>query len=113
MRLCTLSRLALSCLLLVACKSSPSTSASTNAAAPAEAPATAGLAFLEGFEGEIDGQFSKAKPGETPTALAALIKAGKFRFDLPEKLTDSRDAQRFLGSKAWGIYDSSETGHRH
>lgn len=109
MRLCTLSPLVLSGFLIVACKSAPSTStsSSTSAAAPAEARAAAGLAFLEGFEGEIDGQFSKARPGETPTALSSLIKAGKFRFDVPEKLTDGRDAQRFFGSKAWGIYDSS------
>lgn len=109
MRLRTLSPILLSGgLLIVACKSSPSaSSASTNAAASREAPATAGLAFLEGFEGEIDGQYSKAKPGETPTAIGALIKAGKFRFDIPEKLTDGRDAQRLLGSKPWGTYDSA------
>lgn len=109
MRLHTLRSLAFSAaFLVVACKSSPSTSTavSTNAVPQGEAKALPGLAFLEGFEGEIHGEFSRAKPGETPSAIGAVIKTGKFRFDIPQKLTDSRDAQRFFGAKAWGIFDS-------
>jgi hypothetical protein len=72
-------------------------------------PAAMGLAFLEGFEGEIDGFMTKGggagTPPTTPTTMAALIKNGKFRFDLPEKLTEGR-AGRMLGPKAYAIFDS-------
>lgn len=110
MRLRTLGPVAVSAaILIVACKSSSSSPAppSTQAAAPGEAPAIPGLAFLEGFEGEIDGQFSRAKPGGTPAAIGALVKAGKLRFEIPTTLTDSRDAERFFGAKAWGVLDPS------
>ncbi len=57
-------------------------------AAGAGNPAALGLAFLEGFEGEIDGFMKKAGAATPPMTMAALIKSGKFRFDLPEKLTE-------------------------
>jgi hypothetical protein len=63
--------------------------------------------LLEGFEGQIDAQFAKGRPGEIPTAVAALLKSGKFRFDIPEKLADSAQGQRFFGPKAYAVFDSS------
>lgn len=68
-------------------------------------PAALGLAFLEGFEGEIDGFMKKGGVAAPPTTMAALIKSGKFRFDLPEKLTEG-SAGRMLGPKAYAIFDS-------
>jgi hypothetical protein len=93
---------------LVDCKSASSSSpspAGSETPSPPAAAAMPGLAFLEGFEGEIDGQFSKAKSAEAPTPISTLIKTGKFRFDIPEKFSESPEAQRFLGAKAWGIFD--------
>ncbi len=105
--------LALSAGLLAVCKSSsPSASSSASASAsaqgapPGEAPAIPGLALLEGFEGEIDAQFATGKAGQPPAAIAALLKSGKLRFDVPEKLT-ANEGQRFFGPKAWGIFDSA------
>ncbi len=98
-------------LMVVACKSSsPAVAADASggaAATPNEGPAVGGLAFLEGFEGQIDAQFVKGRPGEIPTAVAALLKSGKFRFDIPEKLADSAQGQRFFGPKAYAVFDSS------
>jgi hypothetical protein len=99
-------------LMVVACKSSSPSSVAADAsggaaAAPNEGPAVAVLAFLEGFEGEIDAQFTKGKSAETPTAVSALLKTGKFRFDIPEKLTESKDVQHFFGPKAYGVFDST------
>jgi hypothetical protein len=100
---------------LIACnKSSPASGSSSDkggaGSSPGENAAIPGLAFLEGFEGEIDAQYSKgdtkAEPAAAPTPLAALIKSGKFRFDVPEKLTEGPGA-RFFGGKAWGIFDSN------
>jgi hypothetical protein len=61
-------------------------------ASPSAAGATpasaASLAFLESFEGEIDlSMTDKEKGMSLPTALAVLVKNGKVRFDLPEKLS--------------------------
>jgi Domain of unknown function (DUF4412) len=84
-------------------------SAAPTPAAAGEAPSIPGLAFLEGFEGEIDAQFSKTAPGapaSPPTPIAALLKSGKFRFDIPEKLAQSEEGARFLGPKAYAIFDS-------
>jgi hypothetical protein len=64
-----------------------------------------GLAFLEGFEGEIDAVLNKSGPAASPIAVAALIKNGKFRFDIPEKLAEGQ-AARMLGPKAYAIFDS-------
>jgi uncharacterized protein DUF4412 len=97
--------------MVVACKSSsptvPGDASGGAAAAPNEGPAVAGLAFLAGFEGQIDAQFTKGRSGETPTAVAALLKSGKFRFDIPDKLTESEQGQHFFGPKAYGVFDST------
>jgi len=75
------------------------------AAAAAAVPAAPVLAFLEGFEGEIDATFKKSGPAAEPASVAALIKSGKFRFDIPEKLGEGA-AARMLGPKAYAIFDS-------
>ena len=49
-------------------------------------PALSPLAFLGGFEGEIDAVAADTKPGSTPMPLSVLVKAGVIRFDVPEKL---------------------------
>jgi hypothetical protein len=74
-------------------------------AAPAMGAGTPSLAFLEGFEGEIDATVTKGTPPAAPMPVAALIKSGKFRFDIPEKLTEG-GAGRMLGPKAYAIFDS-------
>ncbi|MGO9838774.1 MAG: DUF4412 domain-containing protein [Polyangiaceae bacterium] len=84
-------------------------SGSAGAAAPGATsegtPAAMGLAFLEGFEGEIDAVLKKSGPASSPVAVGALIKSGKFRFDIPEKLSEGA-AARMLGPKAYAIFDS-------
>ncbi len=67
--------------------------------------AAASLAFLNGFEGEIDA-FMKdsSKPGAQPVPLAVLIKTGKAKIELPETVT--KGAGNMLGEKAYAIYDS-------
>jgi len=97
--------------LLPACSKPASSGAdggSTGAAAPGAPGAAAlratSLAFLEGFEGEIDAVVKKSGPAATPTSVAALIKSGKFRFDVPEGLGGS--ASRMLGPKSYVVYDS-------
>jgi hypothetical protein len=70
------------------------------------AAAAASLAFLSGFEGEIDA-FVKdsSKPGAQQVPLAVMIKTGKARVELPETLAKS--AGNMLGEKAYAIYDSA------
>ena len=74
---------------LVHCHKSDSTgqtAASASSATPP--PVAASLAFLESFEGEIDLAMTDKEKGDTaPTPLNVLVKTGKVRVDLPEKLT--------------------------
>src|SRR5580692_8832136 len=77
---------------LVHChRSSDSTGPAGGAASASSAvppPVAASLAFLESFEGEIDLAMTDKEKGETtPTPLNVLVKTGKVRVDLPEKLT--------------------------
>jgi hypothetical protein len=94
---------------MAACsKHTPPDGAGGNAAATA-APgqATLGgasLAFLEGFEGEIDATVKKGGPSANATPLAVLVKSGKVRADIPEKLAEG-GAARMLGPKAYAIFD--------
>jgi hypothetical protein len=89
------------------CKKSSSAGAdggatSENAAAPALS------SLLNGFEGEIDILVKETKPGTppTPTTFSIFAKAGKLRFELPEKLMGARGAT-MLGAKAYIIFDSA------
>jgi hypothetical protein len=71
------------------------------------AGANAALAsFLNGFEGEIDAFAKDNKPGATPTPISVFVKAGKLRFDVPEKLVGNKGAS-LLGAKAYVIFDSA------
>ena len=66
--------------------STPAGGAASSSATPP--PVAASLAFLESFEGEIDlAMTDKEKGDTTPTPLNVLVKTGKVRVDLPEKLT--------------------------
>lgn len=77
-----------------------------DAGAEGGATPTASLAFLNGFEGEIDG-FTKdsSKPGGQQVPLALFVKASKVRVDLPESFAKS--AGPMLGDKASAIFDST------
>jgi hypothetical protein len=109
----SLNALAFSTMALAIGCSKATTSASGGEGGSAAAPAASGasgaaaptLAFLEGFEGEIDATVTKSGPAAAPMAVAALIKSGKFRFDIPERLTEG-GAARMLGPKAYAIFDS-------
>jgi uncharacterized protein DUF4412 len=64
------------------------------------------LAFLKGFEGEIDGFVKDDKPGESQVPITVFIKGSKVRFDIPEKLGQSAGAGAgMLGPKAYALFD--------
>lgn len=60
------------------------------------------LAFLDGFEGEIDVVAKNNKPGATPTNVSVFAKSGKLRMDVPEEMAKGTP----FGDKAYVIYDS-------
>jgi hypothetical protein len=93
---------------LSGCKkeSAPSAATDNGGSAPAAAPplTQGALALLAGFEGEID--LSMPESEQTPpknTAMAILVKSGKVRFDVPEKL----GARTPLGQGAYVILDAA------
>jgi Domain of unknown function (DUF4412) len=67
----------------------------------------ASLAFLSGFEGEVDA-FMKdsSKPNPQPVPLAVLIKSGKVKLEIPEALI-KHAAGNPLGDKGYVIFDSA------
>jgi len=69
--------------------------ASASAAAAGAAPAGSSLAILQGFEGEVtlhaQGKTSAKDATAKDVTVALLVKDGKFRVDLPEELTGSRE----------------------
>src|SRR5579883_1571261 len=77
-----------------ACKGSSSTPSAAEAGPPPVASAApsalasppASLAFLNGFEGEIDATMKEAKTPNETVPLALLIKGDKIRANVPEKL---------------------------
>ena len=87
---------------LVACKNEDQSAATASGAAlgsvsalPAgSASAGAGLAVLDGFEGEIGvsakGKLAGKAVSDTPANLTLLVKDGKFRFELPEGLAGAQ-----------------------
>ncbi|HEY1534160.1 MAG TPA: DUF4412 domain-containing protein [Polyangiaceae bacterium] len=96
------SALALTLFTLVACKSKDQAAAAASGAALASgavvsagaASAGAGLAVLDGFEGEIGvsakGKLAGKDSSGTPANLTLLVKDGKFRFELPEGLAGAQ-----------------------
>src|SRR5690242_11974888 len=51
-----------------------------------------GLAFLNGFEGEIDLSFKDSSKGAKPaTSLAMMIKDKKLRVDFPAEMSTSKE----------------------
>ncbi len=65
----------------------------------------ASLAFLSGFEGEIDAFAKDNKPGAQPTPFEVFVKGNKLRFEIPEKIAAGSGAA-MLGPKAYVILDS-------
>jgi hypothetical protein len=90
-------------LLALACGCSKPKSSGDEGATPI-AP-SGGLAFLKGFEGEIDAVVKDSKPGETPTSLEVFVKGDKLRLDLPAKI--AQGSANFLGPGAYVIFDST------
>ena len=70
------------------------------------AAVAASLAFLSGFEGEIDAFMKDStKPGAQQVPLAVEIKAGKVKLEIPEALAKGA-AGNPLGDKGYVIFDS-------
>jgi Domain of unknown function (DUF4412) len=66
------------------------------------------LAFLDGFEGEIDGFTKENKPGAAQVPLSIFLKSNKVRFEIPEALTKGTKAAPGgspFGDKGYVIYD--------
>jgi uncharacterized protein DUF4412 len=80
------------------------TSSSGGEAGAADLLASSGasLAFLNGFEGEIDVVFKDSKPGEAPVPVQVYVKSSKLRVDIPEKIAQKNP----LGAKAYVLFDS-------
>jgi hypothetical protein len=97
--------LALACAVLPSCKKpTPGGADGGGDAGPA---ATASLAFLTGFEGEIDGFVKDEKTsGGQQTPIAVMIKNAKIRFEVPEALAKSAPANP-LGDKGYVIVDTT------
>ena len=91
-------------LALSACKK-PGASADGGVEGGEGAAGGASLAFLHGFEGEIDAFGKENKPGAQPTPFEVFVKGDKLRFEIPEKLAASGGAG-MLGPKAYVIFDS-------
>jgi len=66
-----------------------------------------GLAFLNGFEGEIDAFMKENKPGAQQVPLVVFIKSDKVRFDVPEQLAKGGSGPLAMGEKAWVLFDSA------
>jgi hypothetical protein len=98
-------RSVISCLVFsaLACGCSKVKSSGDEGGAPIAA--SGGLAFLKGFEGEIDAVVKENKPGETPTSLQVFVKGDKLRLDLPAKI--AQGSANFLGPGAYVIFDSA------
>jgi hypothetical protein len=77
------------------------------AAAPVSSASTLGgsLAFLNGFEGEIDGFVKEAKDGNRSFPVAVELKSGRARFQLPDQLT--KGGPMMLGEKPYAIFDGT------
>ena len=83
---------------------------SPTGAGPGEAPSAPaanglGLAFLNGFEGEIGILFKDATKGSKPTSpVSVMIKDNKLRFDLPAEMA----ATNGMGSKGYAVINTPE-----
>lgn len=66
------------------------------------------LAFLDGFEGEIDGFTKDNKPGAAQVPLSVFLKSNKVRFEAPEALMKGAGGAHGgspFGDKGYVIYD--------
>ena len=90
------------------CGKKESTGAGAGQSASAPSAATAGglgLAFLNGFEGEIGVLFRDASKGAKAAApLALMIKDNKLRMDLPPDMAGSSG----MGSKGYAVLNTPE-----
>lgn len=81
---------------------------SSDAGVDAGVSAGGPLAFLDGFEGEIDGFTKENKPGQQQVPISLFLKSNKVRFEIPEAL--SKGAHAAAGGSPFGdkgsvIYD--------
>lgn len=97
--------LGIACALLCASCKKP-TAGSSDGGDDGAAAATASLAFLSGFEGEIDALVKDEKPGGQQTPIAVMIKTGKLRFEVPEAIAKNAPGNP-LGDKGYVIVDST------
>jgi hypothetical protein len=97
--LCVLSMASASC-------KKPATGAADGGEDGSAAIASASLAFLSGFEGEIDGFIKDNKPGAQQTPITVMVKAAKIRFEIPEALAKGAPTNP-LGDKGYVIVDST------
>ncbi len=98
------------CALVAACNKSPPPppAAAPDAASPvaASAPPPAPVpGSLNGFEGEIDATLTDAKTHDAPVALSLVVKDGKVRADIPDRLTKPAGGGGPLGGAGYVIVD--------
>jgi hypothetical protein len=80
----------------------------TGGATSAAAGSGASLAFLSGFEGEIDAFIKdSSKPNPQPVPVAVFVKSGKMKAAIPEGLMKHAGGANPLGDEGYVIFDSS------
>jgi hypothetical protein len=90
-----------SSVLACSCSKVQSSASTGEGGAPTSATLIPGLAFLNGFEGEIDAFIRET--GEQPKPIAVLVKSDKVRFDVPESVAQKGS----FGGKGYVIFDSA------
>jgi hypothetical protein len=81
---------------------------SSDAGVDAGVSAAGPLAFLDGFEGEIDGFTKENKPGAAQVPISVSLKSNKVRFEVPEALAKGAGGAPGgspFGEKGYVIYD--------
>jgi hypothetical protein len=86
--------------LVCACSKVQSSTSGGEGGAPSATTPIASLAFLNGFEGEIDAFIKES--GEPPKPVAVLVKGNKLRVDLPESVALKSN----FGANGYVIFDS-------
>lgn len=81
---------------------------SSDAGVDAGVSAGGPLAFLDGFEGEIDAFTKENKPGAAQVPISLFLKSNKVRFEIPEALAKGAKGAPGgspFGDKGYVIYD--------
>lgn len=86
-------------------KETPGAAGAAASAPGAAVAAPSGLAFLDGFEGEIGVLVKDASPGAKPVPPFALkVKEGKVRVEIPEEMAASKG----VGGKGYAVLNAPE-----